>query len=512
MYGFRDLRRYTGQDGGQLPAEAVTVDGVQLDTEISGFRTLSVQGRELIGRELNKITVGDSDGDELMNSRYPSRRITVKYELTSATPEEFRTAFKKLNALLAGTEVPISFNDDKTVYFVGTFESADDVPEGRLNVVSELTFWCSKPFAYANVEKTFNSVGNTITVKNNGTYPTPVSFDVENQSDNGFVGLVNKDAIIQIGNPDEIDGYNYSNAEVLLKNAFNSDSELNQWQINKYPPKYWDKAPLTGSFATKTSTNYDHSAYVKDYADGTDKNIWYGPSMYRAFAKDSTGATTYGNFKLNSLVRARANELDTCGVQELAVVDASGKAICGFRFRKMRWTSKNMQLYVFVGDTIINKWEGPTEWIMKDYLGNLTIERNGNNFHFTLNNTSTKSPWAADYYDETMGKVKAAGVNYWCAKAGTMKALDLELFMINVQETVSGWNDVRNMFMEGDLINIDCDDKIIKPYLNNGLVLGIMDIGSRPIIAPPGDSTVTVVASTFASPLKVTARIRERWL
>jgi len=458
----------------------------------------------------NKLqTVGNSDGQiQLIDSRYDSKTISIPFTL----PYESMGKKRELSAMLNVREpAQLWFSSEPDMYYMALPVSTSLTEEWNLGG-GTLEFICIDPFAHAMTPKTFNAVGDTITIENKGTMPTPVSFDIQNQSDNGFVGLVNKDAIIQIGNPDEIDGYNYSNAEVLLNNAFNSDSELSQWQLNKYPPKYWDNAPLTGSFATKTSTNYDHSAYVKDYADGTNKDIWYGPSMYRAFAKDSTGATTYGNFKLNSLVRARANKLDTCGVQELAVVDASGKAICGFRFRKMRWISKNMQLYVFVGDTIIAKWEGPTEWIMKDYLGNLTIERNGNNFHFTLNNTSTKSPWAMDYYDETMGKVKAAGVNYWCAKAGTMKGLDLELFGIYVQETVSGWNDVRNMFMEGDLINIDCDDRVIRPYLNNGLVLGIMDIGSRPIIAPPGDSTVTVVASTFASPLKVTARIRERYL
>lgn len=458
----------------------------------------------------NKLqTVGNSDGQiQLIDSRYDSKTISIPFTL----PYESMGKKRELSAMLNVREpAQLWFSSEPDMYYMALPVSTSLTEEWNLGG-GTLEFICIDPFAHAMTPKTFDAVGDTITIENKGTMPTPVSFDIQNQSDNGFVGLVNKDAIIQIGNPDEIDGYDYSNAEVLLNNAFNSDSELSQWQLNKYPPKYWDNAPLTGSFATKTSTNYDHSAYVKDYADGTNKDIWYGPSMYRAFAKDSTGATTYGNFKLNSLVRARANKLDTCGVQELAVVDASGKAICGFRFRKMRWISKNMQLYVFVGDTIIAKWEGPTEWIMKDYLGNLTIERNGNNFHFTLNNTSTKSPWAGDYYDETMGKVKAAGVNYWCAKAGTMKALDLELFGIYVQETVSGWNDVRNMFMEGDLINIDCDDRVIRPYLNNGLVLGIMDIGSRPIIAPPGDSTVTVVASTFAGPLKVTARIRERYL
>ena len=81
MYKFIDTNEF--QDGVELPSEAMTFNGLTFEHEIEGYRTLSVEGRELIGRDLNTLVVGTADGSYLQNVRIPDRVITVNYALFS---------------------------------------------------------------------------------------------------------------------------------------------------------------------------------------------------------------------------------------------------------------------------------------------------------------------------------------------------------------------------------------------------------------------------------------------
>ena len=460
-------------------------------------------------RENKLQTVGNSDGQiQLIDSRYDSKTISIPFTL----PYESMGKKRELSAMLNVREpAQLWFSSEPDMYYMALPVSTSLTEEWDIGS-GTLEFICIDPFAHAMTPKTFDAVGDTITIENKGTMPTPVSFDIQNQSDNGFVGLVNKDAIIQIGNPDEIDGYDYSNAEVRLFNSFESANELSQWQLNKVQPTYYKPKTLGGGFGVKKGTNGDWCLYPTGFNKGNSKTMWYGPSFYRDFAPNSKGEATADNFRMMTVIQSKSARLNDIGVHELTVLDANKKAICGFYFRKLNWGTHDMQLYMFVGDTIVQKWEGPTAWLMRDYLGSIVIEKVGNDFTFTLRNTTNKSYSVCHYHDEKIGALKAKGVVYWTAVAGQMDGLDMQLFVVQVKETVSGWRDVKNMFDMTDKISIDCTDRTVVPYLNSAKVLDIMDIGSRPIMAPPGDSTITIVTSTFASPLKVTARIRERYL
>ena len=54
MYSFRDVNQYI--DTEPLPSEAVSIDGLVLDNEINGFRTLYVSGRESLAAEFDMIS------------------------------------------------------------------------------------------------------------------------------------------------------------------------------------------------------------------------------------------------------------------------------------------------------------------------------------------------------------------------------------------------------------------------------------------------------------------------
>lgn len=480
------------------------VDLAQWITVTKGF-TRGIRGE----KDITTTNVGNSNGSILLSERYLEKTISMPFVVLKLTLKKQR----ELSAVLNVDEPKrLIFGDEPDKYYMAMPAQSVDFEELRTYGRGTIDWLCLDPFAYGKDEKTFTNVGNTITIKNSGTYPTPVSFDIQNQSDNGFVGLVSKDGQIQFGNPDEIDGYAYTQSETRLYNSFENSSELSQFSFNTHQPSYYKPKSLVGSFETKKGTNQDYSLQVKDYAAGPDRNNWYGPSAYKAFSPNSKGEKTADNFILRSLLQAKANE-NEFGVHELTVLDDKDKPLCGFYFRKLNWATRDIQLYMFVRDTIVQKWEGPSAWIMKDFLGTVNIEKNGADFSFRVDNRTNNIGGLYHYHDEEAGKAKAKGIVYWVGQAGgRLPTFNKQLFWVDVRENIGKWEDSRNMFTQNDKIRVDCSDKTVKPYLNGALVLGIMDLGSVPIIAQPGTTDIIMAGSQFAQPLKGTARIRERWL
>lgn len=153
-YRFIDFPETQNESSG-LPAEAMTFNGHLLENEVPGYRTLQVQGRELLKAELGTQVVGQQDGEDLQYSRHPARDIEVTYLLHADSNLAYRQAFYKLNLLLKGNNVKFSFRDDPSVYWIGTLTSAD-VPDGGSNVVkSSFTIHCTDPYAHAVDEKRF---------------------------------------------------------------------------------------------------------------------------------------------------------------------------------------------------------------------------------------------------------------------------------------------------------------------------------------------------------------------
>ena len=88
MYSFRDVNENITLV--PMPAEAMQINGVYLETEIEGYRTLYVKGREAFSPELETYEIGTRNGEIRKSKRYPARIITVGYQLIAKDSESFR--------------------------------------------------------------------------------------------------------------------------------------------------------------------------------------------------------------------------------------------------------------------------------------------------------------------------------------------------------------------------------------------------------------------------------------
>lgn len=114
------------------------------------------------------------------------------------------------------------------------------------------------------------SNGKTLVLDNEGSVATPVSFHVENTSDNGFVSFQgSKDnGAILVGNPDEVDGVGYTQNERLIFDSFDTGKEAAWTYGNAYILKGGSKGQLPlDAYLDRTdnmnllynSTNFDEA-------------------------------------------------------------------------------------------------------------------------------------------------------------------------------------------------------------------------------------------------------------
>ncbi|MCM0724305.1 phage tail family protein [Latilactobacillus curvatus] len=501
MYEFRDLKRYTGQDGGQLPAEAIAINGVYLDKAVSGFTTLSVSGRELLPREITTHKVGNADGEVFMDTTHPTREIDVKFKLESNTPGDFRKQFYLLEQLIDQPEAELSFNDDNSVYFIGTHIQTDDIPEGRLNVTGTMTFQCSDPKAYSETEKTAtnNGMAKTISFTNNGTDSTPVKVTTEMTSQNGFLGLTLNGRYYQIGNPTEVDGVQLPPSEMIVPDGASifGEGRINDKKCNPLPV-------LMGNLSqTGTVSKTTNGIEVTDYGTSSIKS-WAGPSITWTFPATKDGKIGARSFFLWQNADFETWQTPEAGFQVHTVHDKDGKRLFSVILMDQSGTVNQSKIIAFVNDKKV--YEANNNWTGVGYRGFMSMTKAGDNFVLVYGNT-TKT-FIDTALADSEGYFYTVGFGKWYNNPAPQNNWLMQWTLR--EDKIDSWIDIPNFFNVGDKVVLD--SKSNKLTINEVPNWDRVDIGSKPLIAGVGKNELGIVVSDFATMPKVTVEYRERWL
>lgn len=172
MYNFIN----TNEIGEQLHSSIQTIfNGVNIDTDLEGFRTLAVSGRGLLSKNINSTDIPGTDGKYFLYGNLEVRAIVVKFQLKATTNEEFRQKFNRLNMLLQTDEPKIlKFTDEQDYSYKAILQKGNDIEETSNSVVSTFTFLCLDPYKYKEVDKDTGVSSVTITkLPNNKNEFTP---------------------------------------------------------------------------------------------------------------------------------------------------------------------------------------------------------------------------------------------------------------------------------------------------------------------------------------------------
>lgn len=513
MYRFIDVNEVQGSAA--LPSEALSINGVYIENKIAGYRTLYVEGRESLESEISEMQVGYSDGARYQEKRDVSRTLTIHYQMLCSDAEDFRDKFNVLCGLLDQGQAKLIFADETDKYYIGTKSSVEQPDPGRLNVTGAFSFYCADPYKYGVAEKTASNAEDStqITVENEGTKAVPVSVKVTMKSDNGYLGMSLNDHYYQVGNPEEPD-IEESEGTILLFNDVSGNIYTN-WTLNNgvLPPVL----QLQGKGCKEQgAVGYsDDTCYVSDYGDragNADGIYWRGPSKTKTVPQDSNGdypinwtcsyEIGFTSLEPDSRPDNPKYNMNSCGLSAMVFSDASGEVILWIGLQQLLGNKM-----VFINDKPVSL-TSPDRG--KNIVKSIEIEKIGDaatiRFLMTDGTTSIQKVNISKSTSELRKITWFAGMYL---HQDVMEENSFKSMMFK-KHNVEKIEDIPNYFSDGDVVYLDGENN--KLYINDYLNWDVTDIGSQPLLLPPGQHTLGVLTSSFAEVPDIEVTFKERWI
>lgn len=488
MYEFVDVNEHTHTTA--LPAEAVSINGTYIENIVEGYRTLYVKGRESLAPDLDTYSVGTANGEKVKSSRYPSRTLTVGFQLLAPTDADFRARFNQLNNILSVGEADFVFNDEADKYFTGYPIMDANVEHGRNNITAEWSIYCAYPFKRSTELVTLSSddetgvvIGNnsaTFTFDYNGTQPAKpllrATFasaksggDYNEDGDCGFVAFLTPDEdIVQLGNPNAID-YDALNKNTTLANS--EFSTLTDWTasgiaVAEITDQYWNKGKgQTANYALGNGTltrhtvgsvgfdfNLVHRLCVNAPAEtGSFKCLLkYGNAVVVGFIIEKTGngKTAQVTYILN----------DTEVGTDTISISYYNKNF-GYCSRKPVYVTRTSKVYVknkSKKKKVTRKVQDGWKYTQSNLNSSIKRSESGKTVTFTIGNLAKRKFKMAEIVN-----VPCTDVAFEMTGNMHTNAIRSVAF---IGKTGAPFAEIPNVFTAGDIVEADCNDANVYLY------------------------------------------------
>lgn len=497
------------QQGSVLPAEAMNYNGVFLENEIDGYRTLTVTGRELLGSEVRTKEITGIDGTTWQGKNYMPRTITVKYQINASSNKEFRDAYNKMNLLLSGEQVKIYFNDETDKYFIGTKASNDEVDGGTNYVIGEIEIYCSDPRKYSTTEKEFVATDGVLNIVNEGTVPVSIDYEIQATSETGYIGIVSTEGVMQYGKIEELDSETYQQSEhlVSINNFYNCADDTSGTDVMH--PQY-------GSNGTLAEHTWFNQKFIGFGTVGTKKGSASGGLRTLVIPADSNGDTSGAqNFYCYFHLLFYAGLMGQTGEMCINFLTADNKLICGCNWYKTDTVGNTGHYEFWANGKMLRNFSYTTSHLQSQNpwywnWGHCDILKEGGNIRFFYYGGYY------NYYIPEIANMKCAKIQIafkqWGNRGGNQLMDMMGFDVINfTKNNVSKWRDIPNRYPSGTKITID--GKSSHVYVNGMARPQDEVLGTKYFKAPVGTTEIKTTCSSWSeSKPTVKARIREAWL
>lgn len=481
-----------------MPIIKMQVDGQYLEMLVSGYRTLTVEGREELDLDVINAEIDTSDGGRYLRRKIKSRVLNVRFAVEDSTPEGFAVKFKALKAeLYKIKESQIIFTDEPNIYFTGTFRKITAEYVGHTVAQGVIEISCADPFKYSTNETTVTAVNGTITATYNGTYPAHPKLTAQSaEHDCGFYGFTKDGLTIRVGNPDEQD-----QEEVPTDTAVTI--------VNTHFGRLYDG--ITGWRAADAVLLYGYNingdAEVgNDYAFTEQYAPMY--TYYYGAAGGHNFEDPYPNFELSF-----ANWFEPSGNQgggfDFYINNSGGGNVCGVSIYRNK--NGRVQWAMIVKGNVVkggsysladNPFKGAwrTQTITK-IQGTVTFNFGG--VSFTVND----SDLAGHAYDAAN-----ASFIFYRQPEGDDIGANNALQSVLIRGIPNTWQEIANKIPQNGLVSIDTKSGNITLNGAQSLGLGVITNNFEDFVLEPGSNTITCEASDWVDDAEYTIKYREAYL
>lgn len=435
--------------------------------------------------------------------------------------------FNAFNAASNAWAIPVSHTLNSISKLTYSYHKADLLlgSDGFVNVVafaeaSDGTIPSSVSIDYISIELTVTlPPSNYIDVENTGTYPVFPRLNVEMNGDNGVVGLFTEEgAIIQIGNPDEIDGVPYQKQEMVIDERWNGTSMPTNWSKNRGKIRYTTYVANGQQNIVKGEWDFTTDAdAVRPSYSGNLEPVWAGPTLHRDIPKNSNGSNTanftYKNrFTFDAINRTVGRiELNLQSGDDIPlsfVMRDSSTSNAEIRYeiwiQGKRYIDKALDRSRFSSGFFqveINKYAGQIEFKIVDI-------KSISNEVVTGSSVEIQS-----WFVQDMNDVPITSLTTWIHRFQNeswtgIHLTDTKFTWLNVDK----WNDLKNTFGDGDILSVDTSSAVIAVNGAQSTVLGALGNEWDRFAIPPGKHKIYIYPSSWATAPDVTLTIREAYL
>ncbi|MCT3132583.1 distal tail protein Dit [Lactococcus lactis] len=466
-----------------------------------------------------------------------SRRDKSTIEVEFRTFDNITTARRQL-AKLTSSSIPaeLIFSDEPNLYYQAIRQGEITLTESKSKLFATGTIIFLIPAGEAESVDTkvlnednsggelgtitHNADGSTkVQINNQGTLETFPQIKITNVDENGYLGLVNPNGILELGKRDEADGETVPESEVL----YTTDSDL---QFSDFVDVSGKVNPQIASVGGTCDTT-GKIGYLKDglrlitpsTATGSTHR---GGMLSLDIPPDSNGEKGSVNFYAWFNIFVHALQNGQTGLLQIMFTDSNDKFVAGYGIVKSDKTGNTGAAKFWVGGDHPKEYKSIT-FTTND--GEQTKDPNNN----TMFNSKKGS---ADFV-----KQGASLGFYWKGSRQTINVPELEnvpiervyIFIGNFtnsnkflgelslrrfwcrKDKVDVWHDLPNRYQAGSVMELDMENgKITKDGIssNNELVTG-----SEFISLPSGETELDIYQSSWnTTPPQIEIQWKERYL
>lgn len=481
--------------------------------DITGFRVLSVSGRETYKSDITSKSIDGIDGATYIDRTYPAREIKVKFNIMAPTKEAYRKRYNMLNSLLTAEQAQLIFSDEVDKYFIATSAKAD---------TNEITFFCSDPFKYSITEKAVTASTKdgvlTATINNSGSVPAVLSYEITNTAENGYIGIASQYGAMEYGCKEEDDTTTYTKNEVLAQLS-NLISASNDHSVDAMHPTH-------GTAGTCTTKTWYGTQHLTLGTPGTVKGNRAGGMRTYTLPADSNGVKDVSNWYLYANVIFYAGLMGQTGEMSIAVLTSDNKLIAGLNWYKTDKSGNTGCFNWIVYDASKTDSDSPKgkSLCTKKYTtshiqsenpffydwGHTDIMKSGADIRFFYNGSYTTFH-VPEIKDLKAAKVQVAFKQY-NDRSGDKLLSNFGINTLRFEKVgVEKQMDVPNRYKAGSKVFINGNTS--KVYVDGMPKPEDEVLGTKYFQAPPGETEIKFYPSswcTTAPTVKVT--YRERWL
>lgn len=467
--------------------------------------------------------------DFLYNSR-GSKIISFDYVLNGIFFNDINHNKDQL-ASLVNTKVPIEliFGDEPNKVWLALpdGEQSFDLDSGTLNFLvpsGEAESVDTKVLNESNSGGEFgtithNSDGSTkVIINNQGSLETFPKIKITNVHENGYLGLVHENGILELGKRDEADGETNAVSEYLYdsKNdtTFSNFKDVVAGTVN----------PQSSLLATNGKIEFQNDGLrLKDAGTAEANQIIAGGMKVMTLPADSNGHVGAVNFYSYFNLFAWATAFGQTGVLQVMFTDSNDKLIAGYGIIK---PDKSGNIAVMKG------WVGgnnPREVISRNFAANNGEGSGSGSYNNTQFNQKTghtdflKQEDRLGFYWHgsritisvpELKDVEVAKVYLYIGQYTNSNKFMTNLAIRNIsyrKDKVSVWSDLPNRYQTGSIMEVDMENGKI---INNGLASNNeLVVGSEFISIPAGESELDIYQSSWnTTPPKIEIEWKERFL